>query len=143
MKMNEIKYLPKSNAVADVYSKATGMPFVGEMMAAAAGNGGKDEKTVWYVAYGDKDGTVETSRGTGELTGVIEDVDDGYQEGILLTNNNYPQLVGQHIWFSKDAAVDDGNVWQIFTKNGNEFVPFGVYGSFFSEEPEAPKQDAR
>lgn len=41
MKLNEIKFTPKSNAFADVYSKATGMPFVGEMMVAAAGNGGE------------------------------------------------------------------------------------------------------
>ena len=41
MKLNEIKYLPKSNAVADVYTKATGMPIVGEMMVAAAGQGGE------------------------------------------------------------------------------------------------------
>lgn len=40
MKMNEIKFVPKANAFADVYSKATGMPFVGEMMVAAAGQGG-------------------------------------------------------------------------------------------------------
>lgn len=37
MKMNDIKFTPKSNAFADVYAKATGMPFVGEMMVAAAG----------------------------------------------------------------------------------------------------------
>lgn len=37
MKLNQVKYLPKTNAIADVYSKATGMPIVGELMAAAAG----------------------------------------------------------------------------------------------------------
>lgn len=41
MKINDIKYLPKTNAFGDVYAKATGMPFVGEMMVAAAGNGGE------------------------------------------------------------------------------------------------------
>lgn len=41
MKMNDIKFAPKSNAFADVYGKATGVPFIGEMMAAAAGNGGE------------------------------------------------------------------------------------------------------
>lgn len=41
MKINDIKFLPATNAVADVYAKATGMPFVGEMMVAAAGNGGE------------------------------------------------------------------------------------------------------
>lgn len=39
MKINEIKYLPATNAVGKVYADATGMPFVGEMMVAAAGNG--------------------------------------------------------------------------------------------------------
>lgn len=43
MKINDIKFLPKANAFSDVYGKATGMPFVGEMMVAAAGNGGSDE----------------------------------------------------------------------------------------------------
>lgn len=37
MKLNEIKYLPESNAVAKVIGDATGVPFVGEMMVAAAG----------------------------------------------------------------------------------------------------------
>lgn len=41
MDINKIKYLPKTNAFGDVYTKATGMPFVGEMMVAAAGNGGE------------------------------------------------------------------------------------------------------
>ena len=40
MKLNDIKFLPKANAVADVYAEATGMPIVGEMMVAAAGQGG-------------------------------------------------------------------------------------------------------
>lgn len=43
MKMNDIKFLPATNAVADVYGKATGVPFVGEMMVAAAGNGGEPD----------------------------------------------------------------------------------------------------
>ena len=37
MKLNDIKFLQKANAFSDVYTKATGMPFVGEMMVAAAG----------------------------------------------------------------------------------------------------------
>ena len=41
MKLNEVKFLPKGNAVAHVYTKATGMAIVGEMMVAAAGNGGE------------------------------------------------------------------------------------------------------
>ena len=41
MKMNDIKFVPATNAFADVYGKATGVPFIGEMMAAAAGNGGE------------------------------------------------------------------------------------------------------
>lgn len=41
MKLNEIKYLPATNAVGKVYADATGMPFVGELMCAAAGNGGE------------------------------------------------------------------------------------------------------
>lgn len=39
MKLNDIKFVPKANAFAEVYGKATGVPFIGEMMAAAAGNG--------------------------------------------------------------------------------------------------------
>lgn len=41
MDINKIKFVPQANAFSDVYAKATGMPFVGEMMAAAAGNGGE------------------------------------------------------------------------------------------------------
>lgn len=41
MELNDIKFLPKANAFADVYGKATGIPFIGEMMVAAAGNGGE------------------------------------------------------------------------------------------------------
>ena len=37
MKLNDIKFLPNANPFSDVYDKATGMPFVGEMMVAAAG----------------------------------------------------------------------------------------------------------
>lgn len=44
MKLNDIKFVPATNAFGDVYAKATGIPFVGEMMAAAAGQGG-DEPT--------------------------------------------------------------------------------------------------
>lgn len=44
MDINKIRFVPKANAFAEVYGKATGMPFVGEMMVAAAGNGG-DEPT--------------------------------------------------------------------------------------------------
>lgn len=39
MKLNEVKFLPATNAVADAYTKATGVPFIGEMMVAAAGQG--------------------------------------------------------------------------------------------------------
>lgn len=44
MKLNQVKYLAKTNAIADVYAKATGMPIVGELMAAAAGQGGNPEQ---------------------------------------------------------------------------------------------------
>lgn len=43
MKMNDIKFTPKANAFADVYAKATGVPFIGELVAAAAGNGGEPD----------------------------------------------------------------------------------------------------
>ena len=39
MKLNQVKFIPKTNAVADVYTEATGMPIIGELMAVAAGNG--------------------------------------------------------------------------------------------------------
>lgn len=45
MKLNEVKFLPKANAFSDAYTKATGMPIVGEMMVAAAGNGGEPTPT--------------------------------------------------------------------------------------------------
>lgn len=41
MRINDIRYLPATNAVADAYSRATGVPFIGEIMAAAAGQGGE------------------------------------------------------------------------------------------------------
>lgn len=47
MDINKIKYLPKTNAFGDVYAKATGMPFVGEMMVAAAAQGEGD----WLLQY--------------------------------------------------------------------------------------------
>ena len=49
MKLNDIKFLPKANAFADVYAKATGMPFVGEMMVAAAGNGSEPAPTEFTI----------------------------------------------------------------------------------------------
>ena len=49
MKLNDIKFTPKSNAFAEVYGKATGMPFVGELVAAAAGNGGEPTPTSDYI----------------------------------------------------------------------------------------------
>lgn len=39
MDINKIKFVPKANAFAEVYGKATGVPFIGELVAAAAGNG--------------------------------------------------------------------------------------------------------
>lgn len=43
MKLNQVKFLPKTNAVADVYTEATGMPIIGELMAVAAGLDQEDE----------------------------------------------------------------------------------------------------
>lgn len=45
MKLNDIKFVPATNAFGDVYGKATGVPFIGEMMVAAAGNGGEPTPT--------------------------------------------------------------------------------------------------
>lgn len=39
MDINKIRFTPKANAFAEVYGKATGVPFIGELVAAAAGNG--------------------------------------------------------------------------------------------------------
>ena len=50
MKLNDIKFLPNANPFSDVYDKATGMPFVGEMMVAAAGNGGEPTPTEFTVS---------------------------------------------------------------------------------------------
>lgn len=35
MKLNEVKFIPKTNAVSAVIAEATGMPIVGELMAFA------------------------------------------------------------------------------------------------------------
>lgn len=35
MKTNEVKFIPKTNAVSAVIAEATGMPIVGELMAFA------------------------------------------------------------------------------------------------------------
>lgn len=134
MKLNEVKFLPKGNAVADVYTKATGMAIVGEMMVAAAGNGGNDDKTVWYVAYSDDQGTHETSRGTARQTGVV-DSDTGMQELEIITNNKYQDLVGQKAWVSDNAKVDDGEYWEMEMPLG---TASGLYVSFFSDEPTPP-----
>lgn len=74
MKMNDIKFTPKANAFADVYGKATGVPFIGEMMAAAAGNGGESPEpepepepeqfaftSVKVIKIGEGDYTVEAT----------------------------------------------------------------------------------
>lgn len=132
MKLNDVKFLPATNAVADVYTKATGMPIVGEMMVAAAGQGGEPTpptptQSVWYVALGDT--KQETSRGTGRQTGVVE---DEMQELEILTNNNYPQLVGQMAWVSVMATVDDNQMWPMQMPKGTET---GLDLLFFSEEP--------
>ena len=133
MKLNEIHFIPKANAVADVYAKATGMPFVGEMMVAAAGQGGNSpEPVIWYIAWqlgGPED--IETSRGTGRQTGVVDE-DYGMQELEVLTNNNFPELVGQKVWVSNEAAADDRQLWQMDMPMG---TPSGLYLSFYSEEP--------
>lgn len=134
MKLNDIKYLPKTNAFGDVYAKATGVPFVGEMMVAAAGNGGNDDKTVWYVAYSDDQGTHETSRGTARQTGVVDSA-TGMQELEIITNNKYQDLVGQKAWVSEDAKVDDGEYWEMEMPLG---TASGLYVSFFSDEPTQP-----
>ena len=35
MKTNEVKFIPKTNAVSAVIAEATGMPIIGELMAFA------------------------------------------------------------------------------------------------------------
>lgn len=132
MELNRIKFLPKANAVADVYAKATGMPIVGELMVAAAGHGGEPTpptpETVYYIAYGCESGT-ETSRGTGRQTGVVE---DGYQEVEILTNTVFSDLVGQKVWFDAAAAVDDGERWPLYFPKG---TATDLCVGFHSEEP--------
>lgn len=61
MKLNDIKFVPATNAFGDVYGKTTGVPFIGEMMAAAAGNGGEPTPPTPSVVesvtvYGTQDG---------------------------------------------------------------------------------------
>lgn len=41
--MDKITFIPQTNAVADVYTEATGMPIIGELMAVAAGLDQEDE----------------------------------------------------------------------------------------------------
>ena len=43
MDYKNIKLLPATNAVGQVYAEATGMPIIGELMAVAAGLDQEDE----------------------------------------------------------------------------------------------------
>lgn len=127
MKFNDIKFVPKANAVADAYAKATGVPFIGEMMVAAAGNtptgsgdeggGGDDDQShIYYVAYtrptGSDEDYTESSDGTATMTDTVE---NGYRSVIINTSSYSDAIVDVHVWIDADAAVDDGEYWSIYT----------------------------
>lgn len=102
MKLNEVKYLPKSNAFADVYAKATGMPFVGEMMAAAAGNGG---------------GTAEDFRLTVKVV-----KEDEYTCNLLVTSNVQAPVDNASIYIEDNVMLGgcEGDYTSAFQGN---FIP--------------------
>ena len=106
MKMNDIKFTPKSNAFADVYSKATGMPFIGEMMAAAAGN-----STVIYnfTSY-DPTGETEYANGTAKLTG--EKADNRMEIEVL--TNSVDGFVGNKYWLSDEAVANGETLYPLY-----------------------------
>ena len=129
MDFKNIKLIPGTNAVGQVYAEATGNAYVGYVMGGAGIEAG--DQVIYYIAYADESATVETSRGTGKQTG--ETANDR-QEVEILTNNNYPQLEGQKVWFSDQAEPDDDTAWAMYATS--ETAEATLYVKFYSTEPE-------
>lgn len=84
MKINEIKYLPATNAVGKVYADATGVPFIGELMCAAAGNGGEPTPPTPSVVESVTVHTNQTSTSDCQMYGIGESC---YQLVTVITLN--------------------------------------------------------
>lgn len=106
MKLNDIKFLPKTNAFGDVYAKATGMPFVGEMMAAAAGN----STVIYNFTSFDPTGTTEYATGTAKDTG--ERADNRMQIEVL--TNSVDGFVGNKYWLTDEAVADGTTLYPLY-----------------------------
>ena len=119
MRLNEIKFTPKSNAFADVYSKATGMPFIGELMCAAAGN----ETVIYNFTSFDSTGTTEYATGTAKLTS--EKADSRMQIEVL--TNSVDGFVGNKYWLADDAVADGTTLYPLYeTSESVESVGISV-----------------
>lgn len=119
MKLNEIKYLPATNAVGKVYADATGMPFVGEMMVAAAGN----ETVIYNFTSFDSTGTTEYATGTAKLTS--EKADSRMQIEVL--TNSVDGFVGNKYWLADDAVADGTTLYPLYeTSESVESVGISV-----------------
>lgn len=130
MDFKNIKLLPATNAVGQVYAEATGNAYLGQVMSGAgiaAGN-----PVIYYIAYGDSAATVETSRGTGKQTG--ETANDR-QEVEILTNSRFPELAGAKVWFSATAEPDDDTAWAMYETS--ESAEATLYVKFYTTDPSA------
>lgn len=106
MDINKIRFVPKANAFAEVYGKATGVPFIGEMMAAAAGN----ETVIYNFTSFDSTGTTEYATGTAKLTG--EKADNRMQIEVL--TNSVDGFVGNKYWLADDAVADGTTLYPLY-----------------------------
>lgn len=106
MDINKIKFVPKANAFAEVYGKATGVPFVGELMCAAAGN-----STVIYnfTSY-DPTGETEYATGTAKETG--EKADNRMEIEVL--TNSVEGFVGNKYWLTDEAVADGTTLYPLY-----------------------------
>lgn len=130
MNFSDIKLLPATNAVGQVYANVTGNAYIGQVMSGAGIATGNP--VVYYIAYGDASATVETSRGTGKQTG--ETANDR-QEVEILANNNYPELEGAKVWFSDQAEPDDDTAWAMYATS--ETAEATLYVKFYTTDPSA------
>lgn len=117
MKLNDIKFLPATNAVADVYAKATGLPFVGEMMVAAAGNGGQKEQFQLTVKVLKEDTYTYSIEVTSNMPAPVENAsiyifDDTALAGCVgdyttaFEGHFVPSSEDPTVWYSEDYTYD-------------------------------------
>lgn len=121
MDINKIKYLPKTNAFGDVYAKATGMPFVGEMMVAAAGNGGQKEQfqlTVKVVKISEYTFEMDV---TSNMPAPVENAsififDEPFLDGCIgdyasaFSGDFVPSSEDPTVWYSDDYYCDGSGI---------------------------------